>query len=96
MTMVAAVCALLICVLLSMNSVNGQDAYPVWPSPSFWNGTFKMHEPVNAEGTLEMCYDFKNQQFAKAFHATSNSSDTFTYKLLFLGAIQYNICYGPG
>merc|ERR1719150_3288527 len=35
-------------------------------------------------------------KFAKAFHSATNSSDTFTYKLLFIGSTQYNICLGPG
>lgn len=87
--------ALLLILISFILNVNGQQKYPEWPSPYTWNGTFTMHEPVNVKGTLEMCYDFKNEQFAKAFHGTSNSSDIFTYKLLFLGKIQYNICYGP-
>lgn len=92
--MAPGMCSLLILLCVLFN-VNGQTEYPVWPSPYSWNGTFIMHEPVNIEGTLEMCYDFSNEKFSKSFHGTSNSSDIFTFKLLFLGKIEYNICYGP-
>eukprot|EP01084_Bolivina_argentea_P256149 431153_1 len=85
----------LISVGLLFIGVNSQHKYPSWPSPYSWNGTFVMHDPVNVEGDVAMCYNADKQQFSKAFHGTSNSSDVFTFKLLFLGTIQYSICYGP-
>eukprot|EP00483_Globobulimina_turgida_P012952 UN12976 len=82
-------------VLFFIIHINAQNKYPSWPSPYSWNGTFSFYDPVNVKGDITICYNAEKQQFSKAFHVTSNSSDIFTSKFIFLGTKQYVICYGP-
>eukprot|EP00484_Ammonia_sp_Unknown_P004682 CAMPEP_0197058232 /NCGR_PEP_ID=MMETSP1384-20130603/105421_1 /TAXON_ID=29189 /ORGANISM="Ammonia sp." /LENGTH=165 /DNA_ID=CAMNT_0042492909 /DNA_START=104 /DNA_END=601 /DNA_ORIENTATION=- len=54
-----------------------------------------MASPVNAQGSVAMCYDAANLRFSKAFSSTSNASDEFTFSIIFINATQYNMCVGP-
>lgn len=44
---------------------------------------------------MEICYDVEKESYSKSFTSTTNSSDIFTFKMVFIGQKQWNMCLGP-